>query len=100
MEKENISEADFLLVCASEPRHVPGKLFEYLLHDQISFFLEDNMILNDCQFGFRRYHNTTHATLNFVNNILQSFNSNNNFLALFIDFRKAFDMINHNILLE
>jgi hypothetical protein len=23
-------EADFLLVCASEPRHVPGKLFEYL----------------------------------------------------------------------
>ena len=25
-----ISEADFLLVCASEPRHVPGKLFEYL----------------------------------------------------------------------
>ncbi len=77
-----------------------SKLFEYLLHDQISFFLEDNMILNDCQFGFRRYHNTTHATLNFVNNILQSFNSNNNFLALFIDFRKAFDMINHNILLQ
>jgi len=27
---KNISEANFLLVCASEPRHVPGKLFEYL----------------------------------------------------------------------
>ncbi|MGB5847876.1 MAG: glycosyltransferase, partial [Ignavibacteriaceae bacterium] len=27
---KSISEADFLLVCASEPRHVPGKLFEYL----------------------------------------------------------------------
>jgi glycosyltransferase involved in cell wall biosynthesis len=27
---KNISEADFLLVCASEMRHVPGKLFEYL----------------------------------------------------------------------
>ena len=27
---KNITEADFLLVCASEPRHVPGKLFEYL----------------------------------------------------------------------
>jgi len=27
---KNIREADFLLVCASEPRHVPGKLFEYL----------------------------------------------------------------------
>ena len=27
---KNISEAHFLLVCASEPRHVPGKLFEYL----------------------------------------------------------------------
>jgi len=27
---KNILEADFLLVCATEPRHVPGKLFEYL----------------------------------------------------------------------
>ncbi|HSW53829.1 MAG TPA: glycosyltransferase, partial [Ignavibacteriaceae bacterium] len=27
---EEISNADFLLVCATEPRHVPGKLFEYL----------------------------------------------------------------------
>ena len=27
---KNICEAEFLLVCASEPRHLPGKLFEYL----------------------------------------------------------------------
>jgi len=27
---KSIIEADFLLVCASEPRHVPGKLFEYM----------------------------------------------------------------------
>ena len=27
---EEVSNADFLLVCATEPRHVPGKLFEYL----------------------------------------------------------------------
>lgn len=27
---EEICNADFLLVCATEPRHVPGKLFEYL----------------------------------------------------------------------
>jgi len=25
-----ICESDFLLVCATEPRHVPGKLFEYI----------------------------------------------------------------------
>jgi hypothetical protein len=27
---EEVCNADFLLVCATEPRHVPGKLFEYL----------------------------------------------------------------------
>jgi hypothetical protein len=27
---EEVCKADFLLVCATEPRHVPGKLFEYL----------------------------------------------------------------------
>ena len=27
---EEICNADYLLVCATEPRHVPGKLFEYL----------------------------------------------------------------------
>jgi glycosyltransferase involved in cell wall biosynthesis len=27
---DEICNADFLLVCATEPRHVPGKLFEYL----------------------------------------------------------------------
>ena len=27
---KNICEADVLLVCSSEPRHVPGKLFEYI----------------------------------------------------------------------
>ena len=35
--------ADFLLVCATEPRHTPGKLFEYLrTHNRIIAFGEDN----------------------------------------------------------
>lgn len=45
---EEIYNADFLLVCATEPRHVPGKLFEYLRAEKpIIAFGNDNYEVND-----------------------------------------------------
>ena len=45
---EEIGNADCLLVCATEPRHVPGKLFEYLRAEKpIIAFGEDNNEVND-----------------------------------------------------
>ena len=45
---EEICKADFLLVCTTEPRHVPGKLFEYLRAGKpiIAFGNDNNEVSN------------------------------------------------------
>ena len=50
--------------------------------------------------GFCLYHSTTHAIAELVGEILQGFNDDMHTLTLFIDLRKAFDYVDHNILLN
>ena len=62
--------------------------------------LTKNNLLFDKQFGFRKGHSTEYALIEFVNRIYDSFNKNKSTLGVFIDLSKAFDTVNHNILLE
>ena len=67
------------------------KLYDYLLKFNI---------LNNRQYGFRKNHSTTYAVLDLINNITQSFETKEFLLSLFIDLSKAFDVINHTILIN
>ena len=77
-----------------------SKIFEKLIYNRLYTFLEANNILYNKQFGFRRQHSTSHALNIAVSTITQAIDSKYKAMGIFIDFSKAFDTINHTILLK
>ena len=73
---------------------------ERLIYNKIFEFLVRYEILFKSQFGFRKAHNTTHATLDFVKTIEDALDSGEMAMGVFCDLSKAFDTINHDLLLE
>ena len=76
-----------------------SKIMERLIYDKVFDFLVRYEILFESQYGFRAGHNTTHATLDFVHVIEDAIESNNYAIGVFCDLSKAFDTLNHEILL-
>ena len=79
---------------------LPGKILERLIHSQVMNYLESNNILSKHQGGFRNNHSTLDTIAKFTDDVYTAINSHELTLAVFIDFRKAFDTINHQILLK
>ena len=74
---------------------LPGKLLEKLLHGQLIKYLEDNKLLNKKQNGFRKDHNTNDTVFKLVYGLTNQINVKNPTSAVFVDFAKAFDTIDH-----
>ena len=70
------------------------------MHVRILKFLESNNSIYENQYGFRPGRSCEHALLNAQNSILDSLNKRKISLLLLIDFSKAFDMVDHEILLK
>ena len=79
---------------------LPGKIFEHLIHQQIDQFLEFNKLLTDKQNGFRSKHSTIQTVFDFTSDPITSYNNQLDTIAIYIDFKKAFDTVNHNFLLS
>ena len=77
-----------------------SKIVERLIYNKLFDFLVRYEILFKSQFGFRKGHNTTHATLDFVKAIEDALENNEYAIGVFCDLSKAFDTINHDILLK
>ena len=63
-------------------------------------FLVKHDILYNKQFGFRPGHSTTDAIHTLTCDALRGFDDNASCLSVYLDLSKAFDTINHNILLN
>ncbi len=77
-----------------------SKIYEKLMHKRILDFLDTNSSLFEMQYGFRPGRSCEHALLNAQNTILNSLSRNQVSLLLLIDFSRAFDLVEHNILLK
>lgn len=79
---------------------LPGKILEKLVHQRLFSYLNENKILTDRQGGFRPDNSTTLTSSKFVMDILHAQNEGKTTAAIFVDLRKAFDTIDHRIMLK
>jgi hypothetical protein len=79
---------------------VISKIFERIVFNQMYAYLTSNNLLYDSQHGFRMEHSTETASLEFIDKIYMSLDNGFTPLALFLDLSKAFDTLDHDILLS
>ena len=76
-----------------------SKILEKIFHSRLTSFLNDKQILCEGQYGFRIKHSTSMAIFELVEEITTAMdNSMSTVAVFFIELKKAFDTVNHNIL--
>jgi hypothetical protein len=76
-----------------------AKVYESLLAIRISNYFEENNLFNKSQFGFRKGLSCELALNTFVETIRENMNKKEHTVSIMLDLSKAFDTINHEILL-
>lgn len=77
-----------------------AKIFEKIIYDRFYDFFDKNKIFAKEQKGFQKNKTINTAIYDLLQPVLTSMDERNNICALFMDLTKAFDFVNHNILLN
>ena len=73
---------------------------EKIVHDRIYTFCNDNNLINKKQGGFHPNHSTTSTTAFYIDDLYNAMNNNQATISVYIDAMKAFDTVDHDILLK
>ena len=77
-----------------------SKIIEKLIYARLHAHIDMNNILVQEQYGFRTHSSTEQAAFTLINSILTAMNNNQMVGGIFCDLQKAFNCVNHKILLE
>ena len=77
-----------------------SKVYETFFLRKLEVFIKKHDILYDKQFGFQKNRSTQFALVSFLDTITEALDQNAYALSLFIDLSKAFDTLNHSLLLK
>ena len=77
-----------------------SKIFEKVVHNRLLSYLNTNSILCSNQYGFRKNHSTYMALMDMYDRVSAAADNNEFSMGVFIDLSKAFDTLNHDILLK
>ena len=75
-------------------------IFEKMLYARLINYIDKFQLLYKYQFGFRKNHSTEHALIEITDQIKLSMNNNQITCGIFVDLSKAFDTVNHHMLLD
>ena len=77
-----------------------NQLLEKIVSKRLTSFINNHNILCSKQFGFRSHHSTIQAVLSIIDKIQEAIEDRKYSCGIFLDLSKAFDTVNHNILLQ
>ena len=77
-----------------------AKLLEKIMYKRLINFVEENNILSEHQYGFRKNRSTELAITEFIDEITKAIDKGQYTVGIFLDLSKAFDTINHTIVIK
>ena len=77
-----------------------SKILEKLFNSRLDTFIDKHCLLSDSQYGFRANRSTAMALMDSIEEITNSIDEYKYVAGVFIDLKKAFDTINHDILIN
>ena len=77
-----------------------SKVLERIMYNRIVKFINKHKLLYEYQFGFRKDHSTYMALIILIDKITEALDNGEFTITVLIDFRKAFDTVDHSILLN